>query len=228
MRQRLHYCQEIARHIEEDPNFLNKILFTDEATFTTSGMFNRKNKHYWAKENPHKIQVVKIQGRRSIHVWCGMLSNKIIGPIIFDGYLNGERYLEFLQREVEDHLEDVPIMGYNNLIWQQDGAPAHNVMPVTNFLNNRYNFWIGRSGTLRWPANSPDLSPLDIFLWGFLKNRVYYERPQNIQVLTERIQNEIFLLNRDHPDFISRSINSKLRRNIFNCINNQGGYIENM
>lgn len=228
MRQRLLYCEEVIGHIRENADFLNNIIFTDEATFTTSGMFNRKNKHYWATENPHKIQAVKIQGRKSIHVWCGMLRDKIIGPIIFDGNLNGERYLNLIQNDVENYLEDIPLGHYNNLIWQQDGAPPHNPMPITEYLQNRYNFWIGRFGTLRWPANSPDLSPLDIFLWGYLKNRIYYNRPQNIEVLRQRVEHEIFLLNADHPDFISKSINIKLRKNMFNCVNNHGGYVENM
>ncbi|EZA51396.1 hypothetical protein X777_09665, partial [Ooceraea biroi] len=33
--------------------------------------------------------------------------------------------------------------------------------------------WIGRGGRISWPARSPDLTPLDLFLWGHLKNEVY-------------------------------------------------------
>lgn len=225
---RYQFCQEMIMHIQNDGNFLKKIIFTDEATFTTAGMFNRKNKRYWATENPHKIQPVKIQGRRAVHVWCGMLANKVIGPIIFEGNLTGARYMHFLQHEIENLLEDIPIQRYNNLIWQQDGAPPHNVGLVTHYLNEKYNFWIGRQGTLRWPPNSPDLNPLDIFLWGYLKNKIYYERPQNINVLRQQIENEIFSLNRNNSDFIANAINRKLRKNIFNCRNNGGGYVENL
>lgn len=228
MIQRLHYCQEILTHIAEDPEFLTKIIFTDEATFTTAGMFNRKNKHYWASENPHKIQPVKIQGRRSVHVWCGLLKNQVIGPIIFDGYLTGNRYLDFIQNIIENYLEELPVRQYNNLVWQQDGAPPHNIGQVTEYLNGRYDLWIGRNGTLQWPANSPDLSPLDIFLWGFLKNRIYYDRPPNIRVLRQRIEHEIFTLNTDHPDFISNAIHHKMRENIQKCVRSRGGYIENI
>ncbi|EZA48673.1 hypothetical protein X777_13179, partial [Ooceraea biroi] len=32
--------------------------------------------------------------------------------------------------------------------------------------------WIGRGGRISWPARSPDLMPLDFFLWGHLKNEV--------------------------------------------------------
>ena len=59
-RLRVMFCQELLERTRIDPNFLLKVMFTDEATFTTAGMFNRKNKHFWAPENPHKRQVFKI------------------------------------------------------------------------------------------------------------------------------------------------------------------------
>ena len=34
------------------------------------------------------------------------------------------------------------------------------------------NIWI-------WPPHSPDLTPLDFSLWGYLKGRVYRNDPQN-------------------------------------------------
>ncbi|PSN32148.1 hypothetical protein C0J52_23854, partial [Blattella germanica] len=33
--------------------------------------------------------------------------------------------------------------------------------------------WIGRGGPIPWPARSPDLNPLDYFLWGYLKSLVF-------------------------------------------------------
>lgn len=190
-------------------------------------MFNRKNKHYWATSNPHKIQPVKIQGRRSINVWCGIIENKVIGPIIYNGSLTGPRYLGFLENEIENFLEELPLNQHVTIIWQQDGAPAHNVAPVTRFLNEKYNTWIGRNGPIIWPANSPDLTVPDIFLWGYLKNTIYNNRPENIQVLEQRIREEILVLNRDYSESITNSINHKLLENIQKCITSQGGYVEN-
>jgi len=227
-RQRLAYCTEILRRYHEDDDFFNKIIFTDEASFTTAGVFNRKNKHFWGMENPHQIQAVKIQGRRSINVWCGMLNNMVLGPIIYEGSLNGERYLHFLENEIEQLLENLPVQQYNNLIWHQDGAPVHNVQQVTNFLNNKYRLWIGRDGTVRWPANSPDLNPCDIFLWGYLKNKVYYNRPESLEVIRQRLNNIVLELNTENPNFITSCINIKLVRNIRICLANNGGYIENI
>ena len=51
--------------------------------------------------------------------------------------------------------------------------------------------WIGRHGTIEWPPRSPDLTPLDYFLWGYLKERVYKTRLVNIEDLKQRITNEM-------------------------------------
>jgi len=38
-----------------------------------------------------------------------------------------------------------------------------------------------------WPARSPDLSPCDFFLWGYLKEKVFKIRPRSLEDLKERI-----------------------------------------
>ena len=47
--------------------------------------------------------------------------------------------------------------------------------------------WIGRGGPVPWPPRSPDLNPLDFFLWGYLKTEVYRTEVQDIDELRERI-----------------------------------------
>ena len=34
------------------------------------------------------------------------------------------------------------------------------------------NRWIGRDGPTPWPPRSPDITPLDFFLWGYVKDKV--------------------------------------------------------
>ena len=80
----------------------------------------------------------------------------------------------------------------------QDGAPPHFSRFVTDVLNERFpDAWIGRGGPIPWPPRSPDLSPLDIFLWGYIKNIVYAEKIRNIQQLQERITSAIEIVTRD-------------------------------
>jgi hypothetical protein len=47
--------------------------------------------------------------------------------------------------------------------------------------------WIGRAAPIAWPPRSPDLTPLDFVLWGFVKDRVFVPPlPANVAEL--RIQ----------------------------------------
>ena len=59
--------------------------------------------------------------------------------------------------------------------FQQDGgAPPHYLGEVREYLKTRFpGRWIGRAAPIAWPPRSPDLTPLDFFLWGFVKDRVF-------------------------------------------------------
>jgi len=55
----------------------------------------------------------------------------------------------------------------SRVIFMQDGAPPHFSCFVTVVLNERFpDASIGRGGPIPWTPRSPDLSPLDSFLWG--------------------------------------------------------------
>ncbi|KAJ4428010.1 hypothetical protein ANN_24024 [Periplaneta americana] len=57
------------------------------------------------------------------------------------------------------------------------------------YLNAAYpDEWIGRAGPTPWPARSPDMSPLDFYLWGRLKSLVYASAAPNVEVLQQRIE----------------------------------------
>ena len=63
-------------------------------------------------------------------------------------------------------VHDHPI-GPHILPNQHDGAPAHFALDVREYLDNVFpNRWIGRGGPVQWPPRSPDLTPMDFFIWG--------------------------------------------------------------
>jgi len=67
----------------------------------------------------------------------------------------------------------MPLRERAQLIFQHDGAPAHYSRNVRDLLDARYpERWIGRGGPINWPPRSPDLNPLDYFLWGYIKSKV--------------------------------------------------------
>ncbi|KAJ8943306.1 hypothetical protein NQ318_004747 [Aromia moschata] len=53
---RLQFAQLLQNMQTENPDFLNKILFPDEATFTGLGVFNWRNNHLSDSENPHALE----------------------------------------------------------------------------------------------------------------------------------------------------------------------------
>ena len=102
------------------------------------------------------------QQRFNVNVWCAVLDDQLIGPFMLEGRLTGETYLRFLQEELPQLLEEVPLNKRGRIYFQHDGAPPHSSREVRNFLNFPFpRRWIGRCGPHNWPVRSPDLSPLD-------------------------------------------------------------------
>ena len=68
--------------------------------------------------------------------------------------------------------------------FQQDGATAHTSLRAREWLTNQFgNKIISHYMEFPWPARSPDLSPLDYFLWGYVKKHVLKRQPADIEIL---------------------------------------------
>ncbi|XP_018396215.1 PREDICTED: uncharacterized protein LOC108774573 [Cyphomyrmex costatus] len=172
----------------KDDMFAIKILFTDEATFTNNGQVNLRNMHYWSVENSHWMREVDKQRPWSINVWASILNDKIIDLHFIDGPLNSRKYAQILTEILPLLLEDLPLNVRQSMLYQQDGCPAHSARIITELLNRKFgDCWIGRSGYNR-PARSPDLTLMDFYLWGKLKQQVYSEMPTTREDMKERIR----------------------------------------
>jgi len=100
-----------------------------------------------------------------------------VSPVFFNGItVNSERYAAMLDEDVLPVVEEFD--GFDeDLVFQQDGAPPH--FGGLEWLGENFpDRWMGR-GTRRhpapfpWPPRSPDLTWMDFFLWGYLKQRLY-------------------------------------------------------
>lgn len=223
---RVDFCTWFRGICENDPQFPFKILWTDESRFTNCGMFNRHNEHLWLQENPHHVEQRRPQVKFGFNVWCGIIGSTILGPYIFDGTLTGDRYLNFLRNNLQEMLDEVNLETRRMLQWfQHDGAPAHNQVNVRNYLTARFpNCWIGRNAPVAWPPRSPDLSVLDFYLWGKVKDIVYRRSYETIDDLRHAV---VETFNRIDRRQVRKSINSILKRcNL--CIANNGGHFEHL
>lgn len=209
-----------------DPHFLEKILWTDESTFKKDGYMNLHNLHEWHVENPHLMREDRSQYRFKVNMWTGILNGRIIGPFELPENLTSEAYLDFLQNHLPDLLEDVPLNIYASMWFQQDGCPAHYARSVREYLNEEYpERWIGRSGTISWPARSPDLNPIDFFYWGAVKEQVYAKPIANVAELRQRIAEAAEYVN---SRSFARQITRSFLRRCRSCIEAEGKQFEHL
>ena len=89
------------------------------------------------------------------------------------------------------------------------------------FGNNRV---IGLGHDVEWPPRSPDITPCDFFLWGYIKNKVFSTPPRDIDDLRQEIIREFNAL-RDQPAFVSRAVRDMHRRTML-CVAREGGHVE--
>jgi hypothetical protein len=77
---------------------------------------------------------------------------------------------------------------YKKFIFEQDGAPPHFHRNVTTFLDETFpGRWVGRRGPTAWPPRSPDLTPLDFFAWGCIKDVVCSRKVRDLADLKQGI-----------------------------------------
>jgi hypothetical protein len=217
------FCTWAIARITEDPNFFQKVLFTDEATFSNTGGINKHNYRYWAAENPHWLREIPHQYQWKLNVWCGIVGEHIIGPHFFEATLTGAIYADFLRNILPTLLENIPLEIRIHSWYQQDGAPAHRTRNCINLINYKYPLkWIGLGGPIEWPARSPDLSPLDFFLWGRIKDIVYALAPTTRENMRQRIVDACASINVQELRNVQESIINRLNM----CVNENGGHFE--
>jgi len=221
---RITFCEWIHGAME-DNDFLCKILFSDEATFMNSGHVNRHNMHYWAVENPHWMRSIPFQHRWSLTVWCGIIGNLVIGPYFFEETVRSNSYCNLLQNHLPALLENVSLHIRRKMWFQQDGAPPHFANTTKQLLYEKFgDKWIGRGGPVEWPPRSPDLTPLDFFLWGYVKEKVMFEPPTTKENMKQRIRNACASVTSE----MLQNVRNNLLLRINTCLQVHGGHFEHL
>ncbi|GFU15419.1 CCHC-type domain-containing protein [Trichonephila clavipes] len=103
--------------------------------------------------------------------------------------VNGDRYramiTNFFIPELNNH--DV-----QELWFQQDGATCHTARATIDLLKDTLgDRLISRFGPVNWPSRSCDLTPLDYFLWGYVKSLAFADKPQTLDHLDDNIRRVI-------------------------------------
>lgn len=180
--------------------FHKKIMFSDESTFSTNGVVASQHARYWSDSNPHFRIPHRRQYFTKVNVWCAISYHGIIGPYFFDTSCNANSYLDVLTNFLDGELENLPLEYRRSFYFQQDGCPAHYAANVRQWLDHTFpEQWIGRQGPVEWPPRSPDLTIMDFFLWGRLKQIVYRESltDYNIDQLKDAIRDAVTSISLD-------------------------------
>ncbi|XP_023726483.1 uncharacterized protein LOC111874840 [Cryptotermes secundus] len=174
---RLEFAELMLTKFQENPDLIRNIVWIDEAKFHTSGSVNRYNSVFWRPENPSATIEYVFQSP-GVMVWGGVTYKGLISPFFLEGCVSGETYLKLLRESVIPELQRRE--NFDELLWQQDGAPTHFANNVRAFLHQVFpQRWIGRRGPVVWPARSPDITPPDFFLWGLLRTLKYSQYSPN-------------------------------------------------
>jgi hypothetical protein len=162
------------------------VMFTDETKINRIGSDGRQ--WVWKRagaplQSQHILQTIKFGGGY-VMIW-GCMTTAGVGLMCrIEGKMDAELYEEILEDHVFQTLEYYDLDS-SNFIFQQDNDPKHTSKRAKKWFEDH------EVQLLDWPAQSPDLNPIE-HLWHILKMclQQYENPPKGIQELWERVQEE--------------------------------------
>ena len=229
---RKRYSGWLLRKCDTDPEFLHHVWFSDEAHFHLDGQVNSQNFRFWSAEPPDVVSQAPLHSAKCT-AWCAISSNGIIGPFWFEDAtgatvtVNAKRYREVLAkfwRSLNRRLGG-NTAHLQRLWFQQDGATAHTAGATRYWLRERFGDRLISSKEVHaWPPHSPDLTPMDFFLWGHLKSQVYMSNPKTIEDLKKAVSSAV---RRVRPETCRAAVESAQRRAAL-CLEREGAHLEHV
>ncbi len=144
-------------------------LRNDRTTFLTCLNLNSQFPLCIQAHSPNCLKS-SVKFLQSVMIW-GAMSSAGVGPLCFFFKTN---VTARIYQEILEHfmlLSADQLFKDANFIFQQDLAPAHTTKSTKSWLNDH------GVGVLDWPANSPDLNPIEN-LWGIVKRKMRNKRPK--------------------------------------------------
>lgn len=232
-RQRITFATWLKTKTSQDMDFLKRIWFSDEANFHLDGRVNAQNNRLWAAQpSPQAVTEQPLHSPK-VTAWCAMGASGLVGPFFFltpggsTATVDQHGYVNVL-KTFWQHLQKYPNLSksqMNRMWFQQDGAPPHTSRLALEWLEDHFGpRVISRKTATPWPAHSPDLTPLDFYLWGYLKSQVYKESPKTLAELRRAI---VAVARRIPADTCARVMEEVMIR-AERCIRQNGGHVENV
>ena len=211
------------------PHTVRRIWFTDEKCFTVRNPINSQNDRLYAPTSTRKSEVsperlLRQQSHftKKLMVSVGVSKLGKTGIVFIDegAKVNAAYYTE----AVLDNglLPDMRRISGDRFVMQQDGARSHTARHTIQFLDQHVPEYIEPQF---WPANSPDLNPVDYRIWGALQQKVYYHT--KIEDLNDLRREIVRAWDEISQRFVSAAID-QWRDRLRACVDAHGGHFEHL
>ncbi len=132
---RIEFCETFLSLLDEEPDLINHVIWSDEASFKLNGQVNRHNSVYWATENPN-ITWEQSTHAEGLTVWAEVWSQGVIGLFFFEEPVTGESYLSMLNDYFYPLFCCFP--DRHCIFLMQDGASPHYARDVREWLDEKF------------------------------------------------------------------------------------------
>jgi hypothetical protein len=164
--------------------------------------FQQPQQAFWAEANRYITSVHCQQQQFVVNVWARVVNDFLIGPYSLSWWLCAQIYHVFLEEKLSEMLEKILLSIRRNMWFQDNRAAAHIAHQVWQHHTTNYNnYWTGQGQPMAWPPKSPDLIPMDFFIWGHIKNLIYMSRVDCEEALIAHIVEAARTIRQEHGIF---------------------------
>jgi transposase len=192
------------------------VIWSDETKINRLGSDGR----YWVwKEVGEGLSDRLVQGTQkfgggNIMMWGCMGWDGVGYATRIEGKMDAQLYVSILEDKLQESLHYFD-KSASDIIFQQDNDPKHKSKLAQKWFDD-HDF-----NVMKWPAQSPDLNPIE-HLWNYVKRKLSeYENPPNsLHELWERVEKEWNAI----PASVCQGLIESMPRHIAAVIKAKGGY----
>ena len=163
-----------------------RVIYSDETKINSFGSDGRTKVWKMPGEtlSDRLVEGIVKFGGGSVMMWGCMAWHGVGYACKIDGRMDADLYTQILEDELQASIE-YSDKSHQDIIFQQDGDPKHHSGKATKWFKD-HNITV-----LAWPAQSPDMNPIE-HLWDHLKKKLkeYDHPPGGVLELWERAEKE--------------------------------------
>jgi len=178
--------QFAKNHIDWTLDQWRTVMFSDEAMFCRVGTCGKQ--YYYKRPQrktleDHQTTPTKQGGGGKILVWGCMTYYGLGDSCWFPGKINSENYVKEILEEYLVANRDYYDMDPKSFIFQHDNSSVHTAHIVKSYFTRN------KIKVMEWPANSPDLNPIEQ-VWMYIGRQLekYKEPPTTTDDLWKRVE----------------------------------------